>query len=329
MERLAVLSVYCPDAEALVRELPGSATDRFPNLEVIETAEELPYFDAREEEGFRWASSCSSVPRADDRRQARRRDRGSGQGTDTSQLERAVNSIGGLRTALLDLLQRLEGSDVRLIIGGGFGILLKIEHVQKIGGKNASERLAGTEIHERHRSFSPPGTADQLLQGEAARRCHIRSRLQSGRGGREVSVRQTGSDWRAGRSLKLDILTGPRSSFAGTGLCTDERRVRPNPSVGLHAHPVDEVPTLEENLLTVSVAGKLSSGEIREDEVLLPHPFSFLTMKLFALHDRLDDKEKDFARYHALDITPSRLRQPKTSGSRPWRCGIDIAIIRL
>ena len=56
MERLALLAVYCPDAEALVRELPGSAIDRFPNLEVIETTEELPYFDAREEEGFRWAS---------------------------------------------------------------------------------------------------------------------------------------------------------------------------------------------------------------------------------------------------------------------------------
>ena len=37
-------------------------------------------------------------------------------------------------------------------------------------------------------------------------------------------------------------------------------------------------------------------------QVLLPHPFTFLTMKLFALRDRHNDAEKDFGRHHALDL---------------------------
>lgn len=36
-----------------------------------------------------------------------------------------------LRTSLLDLLREIEGTDIKLIVGGGFGIYLKIDHVQQ------------------------------------------------------------------------------------------------------------------------------------------------------------------------------------------------------
>ena len=213
-----------------------------------------------------------------------------------------MNSIGGLRTALLDLLQRLEGSDVTLIIGGGFGILLKIEHVQK----SSARTLLNVWPEPRSTNDIDLFLRPELLINSYKVKPLVDAISDLGykvvEGAEKYQFVKPGPTGGRAGSLKLDILTGPRSSFAGTGLCTDERRVRPTPSVGLHAHPVDEVPTLEENLFTVSVDGKLSSGEIREDEVLLPHPFSVLMMKLFALHDRLDDKEKDFARYHALDI---------------------------
>jgi hypothetical protein len=42
--------------ETLLERLPGSQTDRFPNLELIETEDETVYFDARQEEDFWWAS---------------------------------------------------------------------------------------------------------------------------------------------------------------------------------------------------------------------------------------------------------------------------------
>jgi len=40
-----------------------------------------------------------------------------------------------LKRALLDLLHEIEDTDITLIIGGGFGIYLKIEHVQRLGTK--------------------------------------------------------------------------------------------------------------------------------------------------------------------------------------------------
>ncbi|MBL0715901.1 MAG: hypothetical protein JJV98_19620, partial [Desulfosarcina sp.] len=56
MQRGDLLSVYCPTMESILAQLPGSQTDRFPNLELNEVEDETVYFDAREEGGFLWAS---------------------------------------------------------------------------------------------------------------------------------------------------------------------------------------------------------------------------------------------------------------------------------
>lgn len=42
-------------------------------------------------------------------------------------------TIPDLQTSLLDLLFEIEGADIKLIIGGGFGIYLKIDYVQRSG----------------------------------------------------------------------------------------------------------------------------------------------------------------------------------------------------
>jgi len=56
MQRGDVLSVYCPRLEMLLERLPGSQSDRFPNLELVETEDETVYFDARKDGNSWWAS---------------------------------------------------------------------------------------------------------------------------------------------------------------------------------------------------------------------------------------------------------------------------------
>ncbi len=56
MQRGDLLSVYCPRLERLLERLPGNPSDRFPNLELVETEDETVYFDARQKEDFWWAS---------------------------------------------------------------------------------------------------------------------------------------------------------------------------------------------------------------------------------------------------------------------------------
>lgn len=56
MQRGDLLSVYCPKVKVLLEGLSGSQSDRFPNIELIETEDEAVYFDARQEGNFWWAS---------------------------------------------------------------------------------------------------------------------------------------------------------------------------------------------------------------------------------------------------------------------------------
>lgn len=56
MQRGDLLSVYCPRLEMILGQLPGNPSDRFPNLELIETEDETVFFDARQKGDFYWAS---------------------------------------------------------------------------------------------------------------------------------------------------------------------------------------------------------------------------------------------------------------------------------
>ena len=60
MQRGDLLSVYCPKVERLLERLPGSSSDRFPNLELLATEDETVYFDARWEGDF-WCASPVQV----------------------------------------------------------------------------------------------------------------------------------------------------------------------------------------------------------------------------------------------------------------------------
>jgi hypothetical protein len=42
-------------------------------------------------------------------------------------------TISNLQTSLLDLLHEVEGADIKVIVGGGFGIYLKTDHVRRRG----------------------------------------------------------------------------------------------------------------------------------------------------------------------------------------------------
>lgn len=103
------------------------------------------------------------------------------------------------------------------------------------------------------------------------------------------------------QQVKLDLLAGPLGRYEEC-VKRDTRRVRPRRSVKLHARRVDEALDLEEGCTEIEVTGWLSSGERHAAKVLVPQPFSYLMMKLFAFRDRKDDEDKDMGRHHALDV---------------------------
>jgi len=211
-------------------------------------------------------------------------------------------TIPDLQTSLLDLLHEMEGTDIKLIIGRGFGIYLKTDHVQRLGIRKLLREWPEPRSTNDIDLFLRPKLLIESAKLKPLAEAIARLGYQVVPGAEKYQFVKPGPGGTDVGSIKMDILTGPQSCFQGTMVRTDARRARPNPSVGIHAHPVDEAPTLEGGLLPVTLAGELSSDEPCQAEVFLPHPYTFSMMKLFAFRDRLDDADKEFGRYHALDL---------------------------
>ena len=211
-------------------------------------------------------------------------------------------AITDLQTALLDLLEKIRDSEIKLIVGGGFGIYLKTFHVKRLEMRTLLDQWPEPRSTNDLDLFLRPELLIESSKLKPMVRAISGLGYQVVPGAENYQFVKSGPGGTDAGSVKIDILTGPQSSFQGTRVKADTRRARPKPSVGMHAHPVDEALTLEEGLLPTLLSGELSSGDTWESEIFLPHPYTFSMMKLFAFRDRLDDPDKEFGRYHALDL---------------------------
>lgn len=209
-----------------------------------------------------------------------------------------MNELSQLSDALLDLIKQISSTKLKLIVGGGFGIYLRHKELLKTGNAgtllkewpqprstNDLDLFLKTELLADSAKLKPLAEAIQKLGYNPIEKAKYYQFFKPGPQGGEAG------------GFKIDILTGPVERLREIGVKADSRRAHPKPEIEFHAHPLDEALTLEEHLKSVVIA---SSG--RQGEVFLPHPFSFIMMKLFALRDRKNDPEKDYGRHHALDI---------------------------
>lgn len=100
---------------------------------------------------------------------------------------------------------------------------------------------------------------------------------------------------RSVRQVKIDFLAAPVTGEPKSKVQEKGFRMRPLGYNGLHAYVTPEALTVEENLLAV---------DIDEDTltVYLPHPFTYLVLKLFALRDQVENGAKEYGRYSAFDV---------------------------
>jgi len=210
--------------------------------------------------------------------------------------------LQSLKTALLDILNEVQGTDVNLIIGGGYGIYLRTRYRRESDENTLFQEWPEERSTSDIDLFLRP---ELLINSEKLKplsEALNKLKYKPVPGAENYQFLKPGPGDSAAGEIKIDILTGPENSFRSTRVKTDARRARPNPSVGIHAHPTNEALTLEEGLLPIKIAGELSSGESMTAVVFLPHSFTFLMMKLFAFEDRREDSNKEFGRYHALDM---------------------------
>ena len=212
-----------------------------------------------------------------------------------------MSELASLEKSLRDLLSKLDSKTFPIILGGGYGLYLRRTILEREGTRTLLEHWPEARSTNDLDLFLRP----ELLC-DSTRLSSLKSALDElgytpVAGAEHYQFRKDDPDGFIERGIKIDLLTGPSSSFDGTGLRVDERRVRPNPSVKGHAHPTDEAITLDEHLQEV----KFQIGEDAElvnKSVYLPHPFTYFLMKLFAVRDQVDDPAKGNGSHHALDL---------------------------
>jgi len=209
-----------------------------------------------------------------------------------------------LSTSMLDIWHAMGDASDRVLLGGGYGLYLKQQQMAKAG----VDTLIPAELWPEPRTTQD---LDLLLTaevvGDAASMQLVRDALDA-LGFVVVPDREYLQFERkigSAQVVKVDLLTAQLGELnADPGIRADGRRARPRSVKGgkLHAHPTAGAIGLSTASQPIQIAGTRSDGTEASITVRLPHPFSYLLMKLTAYRDRKNDVDKDLGRHHALDI---------------------------
>jgi hypothetical protein len=209
-----------------------------------------------------------------------------------------------LRTSLLDLLHALGNDAQGILLGGGYGLYLKQLHLAEAGVRtliSAGLWPAPRATQDLDLMLSAELVADARSM-TALRTALDRLNYKVIKGSEYLQFVRTIS---ATQVVKIDLLTAQLDVLKKIpAIRADSRRARPAAAdrPELHAHPTDGALTLSESPLVIEVTGTLSTDEAFTARVTIPHPFSYLLMKLTAYRDRRNDADKDLGRHHALDV---------------------------
>jgi hypothetical protein len=209
-----------------------------------------------------------------------------------------MNDFDRLRATLLDLARALQHDAIPLIIGGGFGLYLKQEHVQQSGARTLLELPLPRSTND----------IDLFLRLDVLIRLDAMQKVAKALDtlGFQVLENARYFQWQreltGGHQVKLDLLTGPLGDFRKQ-LKTDKApRVRPKGDLKLHAHQTDEAIEVDSRSKSITIVGECTDGTKHSIQILLPHAFTYLIMKLFAFDDRKNDASKNVGRHHAMDL---------------------------
>jgi len=193
---------------------------------------------------------------------------------------------------LAELHAAIDGK-LPLVLAGGYGLYLKQQRLLDTDERTLFPR----------KDWPIPRTTediDLLLHAEVATDSSRMSELRGALDSMGFEPIDTGRYYQFVRNdeygmVKIDLLAGPLGKHESR-VRSDPRRVRPRPSVNLHARRTPEAIGVEEESISITVE------EANGVEVLIPNALTFVLMKLGALSDRANDEEKDFGRHHALDL---------------------------
>lgn len=201
-----------------------------------------------------------------------------------------------LRAELERLTGALQPRGVPLIIGGGYGLLLRQEHITHRGVRTVREIPEARSTNDLDIFLSVEIVTNAAKMGTLRDVLH-ESGYTPISGAEHYQFRKAVAYRGSRRSIKVDLLAPPpRDPRLLEKVRIDARRIRHREARGIHAHTTPEAFAIGESVMSLVL------GPTPTISVLIPHPYSFLLLKLYAYRDRRDDPAREIGLYHAFDL---------------------------
>jgi hypothetical protein len=205
-----------------------------------------------------------------------------------------------LTANLLDLLFELEGRNIPIMIGGGFGLFLKRQHLAATGARTLLDNLPEARATNDLDMFLRAELLSDLERTREVKEAILRLGYTAVEEAKFLHWKREILVAGVPQEVKIDVLVGPLGEFRKK-LKVSMPRVRPRGDIKFHAHAVEEAIMLEARPIAVKVTGVRTTGQPYTGTVEVPEAFPYLMMKLHAFADRKADANKDLGRHHALD----------------------------
>ncbi len=200
-----------------------------------------------------------------------------------------------LKDSIRELAVRLQPFGIRLMIVGGYGLVLRVEGIQHsgvriLGGRAPVSRstedidcfLGAAIISDGMKTQQIRTVLDDL--GYVAETEHF------------LFTRAIKTD-HATLTVRLDLMAAPIEGELAENVKISGPRIRANTYARLHGRLTPEAVFLEDGAMELDISAD-QSGQM----VNLPQAFPYLIMKLFALRDGPKSTDPRTAHRHALDL---------------------------
>lgn len=208
-----------------------------------------------------------------------------------------------LKNELIALSQNLQTHNIKLIIGGGYGLYLKTESLRKSNPRTFFDTIPIARSTNDLDIFLSIELITSLEKMRTIRAVLNEMGYEPKPDAKFYQFWKPVALQNQSRRLKLDFLSPLISGEKCSLVKQDSRRIRPKgiPNAPLaeneqmHARITQEAASLEEYLQLLYINDT--------NYVYIPHPFTYMMLKLFAIKDHLEQPEiKGKAPYHSFDL---------------------------
>lgn len=204
-----------------------------------------------------------------------------------------------------DLLAAFSNAGIRLVIGGGYGLFLRLTQMPDTGIQTVLRREAWPTV----RSTNDIDVFITLEVITDAKSSSAVRKVLDNLGCKEIDSAKFWQFTFPGRKnledqdVKIDLLTGPVPEVKRSKVKIRDQRVRPvqKPEPPLHARQTPEAHFIERTI-PIEISRNTDVGIEIIGTIHIPIPYTYLLMKLKAFEDRINDEEDQFGARHAADI---------------------------